>query len=255
MTATEFAARARAVATDVKTVYMKGAFGAPVSEAILDRLSRLYPSWYTESRQKQLRALIGSGTFGFDCVCFLKGLLWGWRGETDSLYGGAVYASAGMPDLSVPALIKTLEQVSSDPDTVQVGEVVYLPGHVGVYVGDGLVAECTTSFTSGVLLSAYHKRIAGYPTRVWQGHGRLPQLSYSRPEVALSLPHLDEGDQGEAVRALQALMNLRMGSALATDGVLGPVSTSVLLSLRGRLSLPKEGGADERVWQQLLKGE
>lgn len=38
-------------------------------------------------------------TFGFDCVCLIKGVLWGWHGDKNAVYGGATYTSNGVPDI------------------------------------------------------------------------------------------------------------------------------------------------------------
>ena len=32
-----------------------------------------------------------SDTFGFDCVCLIKGILWGWNGNLNHVYGGATF--------------------------------------------------------------------------------------------------------------------------------------------------------------------
>ena len=37
--------------------------------------------------------------YGFDCVCLIKGVLWGWSGNAAKPYGGAAYASNAFPIL------------------------------------------------------------------------------------------------------------------------------------------------------------
>lgn len=251
MTSVEFARRCRE-AVKAKTVYMKGAFGAPVTERILTRLAKLYPSYYTEGKLSLLRGLIGQNTFGFDCVCFIKGILWGWEGDADALYGGAAYESNGVPDFSVPGMNAHCEDISEDFGRIAVGEVVFMPGHVGVYVGDGLCVECTTAFGGGVLLSACNRKIDGYPTRTWSGHGKLKFVEYPPEDAHVTLPVHVMGDEGETVRAMQALLNLRVGNAiqpLALDGIFGAKTAQALAAFRNRLSIDEKS-----VWERLLKG-
>ena len=104
-TAKELAAAAMNVAKNYKTVYMKGVFGAPVTESLISEKARQYPQWYTAARKAKFRSLIGKGYFGFDCVCLLKSLLWGWVGDPKKSYGGATYNSNGVPDIGTEAMI------------------------------------------------------------------------------------------------------------------------------------------------------
>lgn len=252
MTATEFAAKCRAAAENYHTVYMKGAFGAPVTQKIIDRLARLYPSWYTEKKQKELAALIGTDTFGFDCVCFIKGILWGWDGDLNAIYGGAVYESNGVPDFSVSGMAAYCTDISESFDRLAAGEVVSMPGHVGVYIGDGLCAECTVSYGGGVLLSACNRKKEGYPTRVWSWHGKLRFVDYPAEQTEASLPVLGACDTGSAVEALQALLNLRLGTDLRIDGILGSVTAEALTRFRKQIGLSSEPIADRSVWEGLI---
>ena len=40
------------------------------------------------ARVKMINAA-SEDTFGFDCVCLIKGILWGWDGDKNATYGGA----------------------------------------------------------------------------------------------------------------------------------------------------------------------
>ena len=169
MTAKELVAKVLDVAKNYKTVYMWGVFGAPVAESVISGKTRQYPSWYSAAKQALFRSLIGKGYFGFDCVNLIKGILWGWNGDINATYGGAKYASNGVPDTNADGMIKLCKDVSTDFRNILPGEVVWMPGHIGVYVGDGLAVECTPRWSNNVQLTAVGNigKKAGYNTRTW----------------------------------------------------------------------------------------
>ena len=90
ITSNEFIQRLLDAAKNHKTVYANGMFGHLISEEIISQKAQQLPGWYTASRQADLRELIGKEYFGFDCVCLVKGILWGWNGDVSKKYGGAV---------------------------------------------------------------------------------------------------------------------------------------------------------------------
>lgn len=173
------------ISEDFNTVYMKGVFGAPVNEYTVNSKSAQYPSWYTSAKQAELRSLIGKNYFGFDCVCLIKGVLWGWSGESTHIYGGAKYGSNGVTDLGVEGMANICSNLTSDFSSLQKGELLFMPGHVGVYLGDGLACECTPKWKNGVQITGV-KNVgypAGYNGRTWKTHGKLPYITYRTPNV------------------------------------------------------------------------
>src|SRR5690606_34156305 len=123
-----------------KTIYMWGTFGSPVTEELLIEKSNQYPNWYNPVRQRLLKSLINKNYFAFDCVGLIKGILWGWNGDLRKYHGGARYNSNGVPDVSANMLINKCNP-SKNFDDIIPGEVVWLEGHIGVYIGDGKVIE------------------------------------------------------------------------------------------------------------------
>jgi cell wall-associated NlpC family hydrolase len=154
-----------------KTVYMWGTFGSPVTEELLIEKSNQYPNWYNPVRQRLLKSLINKNYFGFDCVGLIKGVLWGWNGDKSRYHGGARYNSNGVPDVSANMLIDKCNP-SSDFNNILPGEVVWLEGHVGVYIGNGQVIECTPAWENGV-------QITSLRDRKWLKHGKLPWINYT----------------------------------------------------------------------------
>lgn len=181
MKANEFVSRAVDVAKKRDTVYMWGTFGAPVTESVIAGKTRQYPSWYTSAKQALFRGLIGKGYFGFDCVGLIKGILWGWVGDSSKSYGGAKYTSNGVPDTNADGMIaKCADATTGGWDKLDPGEVVWTTGHIGIYIGDGLVVECTPKWTNNVQITAVGNigKKAGYNTRTWKKHGHLPYVEY-----------------------------------------------------------------------------
>lgn len=195
MTNKEFVSKLLDVVNNHKTVYMWGVFGAPVTESLIVSKAKQYPDWYTPERQASFRKLIGQGYFGFDCVNLIKGILWGWTGDATKTYGGAVYKSNGVPDVSANGMLPLLIDVSTDFSDIEEGEAVWMDGHIGVYIGDGKVIECTPRWANGVQITACHNigKIPGMNGRVWTKHGKLPFIDYveDKPEPAKPEPVLD----------------------------------------------------------------
>lgn len=131
------------------------------------------------SRTKMINAA-STDTFGFDCVCLIKGILWGWNGSKTATYGGAKYASNGVPDIGADSMIGVCKNVSSDFSKIEVGEAVWMSGHIGVYIGDGLAVECTPKWQNKVQVTACNRTVSGYNRRDWTKHGKLPYVTYVR---------------------------------------------------------------------------
>ncbi len=175
----QFAEILKGIATDTKTLYVMGCFGAPMTVKNKVR----YTSNHSYNKSATRVAMINkasSDTFGFDCAGLIKGVLWGWSGDKSHTYGGAKYATNNVPDINADSIIKACKDVSTNFNNIVVGEAVWLPGHIGVYIGNGLVVECTPSWSNGVQITAVGNigKKAGYNTRTWSKHGKLPYIDY-----------------------------------------------------------------------------
>ena len=127
-------------------------------------------------------------TFGFDCVCLIKGILWGWNGDTGKSYGGASYASNGVDDMTINTMLSLCTDVSDDFTHVEPGEILFcskdekgIYGHVGVYIGDGYAVESTPAWKDCVQITAVANQgeNVGENNRTWLLHGKLtPFIEY-----------------------------------------------------------------------------
>lgn len=214
-TGKELAAACKDVAKNHKTLYALGAFGWPMNANNKQRAINSYSYNSKADRAAKIKAATSS-TFGFDCVCLIKALLWGWCGDPKQSYGGAKYASNGVPDIDEAAMIAACSDVSTDFRHIAVGEVVWMTGHIGVYIGNGLAVECTPVWKDGVQITAVHNigKKSGYNGRTWTKHGKLPYITYEaepapqedKPDYTLGMRYLQKGCVGEDVRALQLLL-------------------------------------------------
>lgn len=178
-----------------QTTYLSGGFGC-----------RLGKDWYNAdySWNKQHADEIDKKkntdpiTFGFDCVCLLKGILWGFNADPSKEYGGSVYKSNGVDDLGTKAFANTCPDLTdTNWEDIEPGEIVYMSGHIGAYVGDGLCIEATPAWKSGVQYSALGNigKVEGYPTRSWTKHGHSSFIDYTQScEVAYALLSAKYGD-------------------------------------------------------------
>ena len=177
---TELAAAAKAVATEYRTLYVMGCFGAPLSSTNKTRYTANHPYNSQRDRAERIRAATAD-TFGFDCVGLIKGLLWGWNGDRGKTYGGARYTANGVPDINADTMIRRCSNVTTDFSSIQPGEAVWTDGHIGIYIGGGLAVEATPKWGDKVQITAVLNigSKAGHNGRRWKKHGRLPFVTYT----------------------------------------------------------------------------
>lgn len=170
------------LAAKCNTVYVKGCWGAPMTASNKARWLAAYAYNRRWDRKAKINAAT-SDTFGFDCCGLVKGLLWGWDGNPDKIYGGAGYAINGVPDINEAGIIAACKDVSTDFSKIEVGEIVEMPGHMGVYIGDGLAVEATPAWADKVQITAVANiaKRSGYKSRTWKRHGKLPYIEYPKP--------------------------------------------------------------------------
>ena len=225
MKASEFVKKLKDVAQNHKTLYVMGCFGAPMTAANKKR----YTKNHSYNKQAARTAMINaadSDTFGFDCVCLIKGILWGWNGDNTKTYGGAGYAVNGVPDIGADQMITKCSNISTDFSKIEVGEAVWCSGHIGVYIGDGLAVECTPRWANKVQITACNCSKSGYNRRDWTKHGKLPYVEY---DVAIASETLNKttvsgtastGSAADEKTIWDFLMG-KIGNAYGVAGLMG----------------------------------
>lgn len=209
----EFVNKLKIIATKYKTLYVMGCFGAPLNDKNKTRYTTNNKYNKRVDRVPLIKAA-SADTFGFDCVCLIKGVLWGWNGDTSKVYGGAKYQSNGVPDITADAMYKKCKERSTNFADIEIGEVVWKSGHVGVYIGNGLAVECTPSWANKVQITAVGNigSKAGYKTRTWTGHGKLPYITYEEPKPKKTIDELAReviaGKYGNGIKRKKLLGDL-----------------------------------------------
>lgn len=175
------------VAVNRNTVYAKGMFGNPITENMLKSKANQsgLREWYVDKGNYiKLREYVDKGYFGFDCVCLIKGILWGWKADFSHTNGGAKYQSNNVPDWSERMIIDNCIDVSTNFSNICVGAFVYMKGHCGIYIGNGNVIEATPKWDNKVQISKLgNLDYTGDKVRTWEKWGKLPWVEYSNTQT------------------------------------------------------------------------
>lgn len=244
-----FIQKLKDIEKNYNTVYGYAMFGHPITQKnINDKAKQNLNGWYTKARIKHLESLIGKNYFGFDCVNLIKSVLWGWTGDKSKTYGGATYNSNGVPDVSADGFIARCKTTSTNFKDIKVGDVVWMKGHIGVYIGNGLAIECTPKWANGVQTTAVLNigSKAGYNGRTWTKWGRNPYIDYNEEVSNLRYGQvLKRGAKGSAVKSMQQdLIKLGYANYLnpyGADGSFGAATESAVRAFQKDNGLAVDG--------------
>ena len=263
-TGKELAAACLNVANNFKTLYVMGCFGAPMTSSNKVRYTSNH-TYNTNSTRKNMINAASADTFGFDCVCLIKGLLWGWDGNASKIYGGASYGSNNVPDIGTEQILQVCRDISTDFSKIEVGELLWMKGHVGIYVGNGQAVECTPAWKNCVQVTTV-RNIKSGTGHTWTKHGKLPYVTYdvkneapapsasAAVKTTSDLPVLKKGSKGDAVKALQILLigyGFSCGNAGA-DGSFGGATASAVEAFQRAKNLDPDISVGPQTWAKLL---
>lgn len=120
-----------------KTAYMWGGLFRTITTGYINQLKIIYPGEYVQPHLGVLEDLIGKGFYGCDCIGLIKSYYFGGIGSPD-------YVSS--KDYNVPLMYNNAV-IKGEIDTFDKvpGRLVMTSDlkHVGVYIGDNQVIECT----------------------------------------------------------------------------------------------------------------
>lgn len=202
--------------------YWYGAYGQAASKSVYDMYKSMYPKYYKWDFTPEV-----VGQKVHDCVGLIKGYLWcNDPQDTKPKYDSANDRSANMTrDIcAINGKISTIPEVP--------GMLVFMDGHVGVYIGNGEVIEAR-----GHAYGVVKTKLADRPWKTW---GRHPHIVYEGI-------HLHRGIKSDAVKDLQEkLIKLKydVGSS-GVDGSYGGATTKAVMAFQRDNNLTANGVYDE----------
>lgn len=210
----QFVKTALDIEKNYKTLYAMGGIGMPLNEK---NKVRLLKNAYNKTIATRINSA-SSNTFAFDCVCLIKSILWGWCGDVNKTYGGAVYESNGVPDIGANEMIKRCIDVSTDFSQIAIGEAVWMSGHIGIYVGNGKVVEATSAWEGKVIMSDIDERgnrsRNGKKASFWIKHGFLPYVDYTNEELDYKKLYDEQVEENKKLAEINEELKKRIYGAI-----------------------------------------
>lgn len=194
--------------------YVYGALGQTCTESLLDQCARMYPANNLAGGPMREAGEKWLGRKVADCSGMIKAYL------MSDYTGGPIKYSAEIDSSVHYNKAKEKGPISTIPDIP--GIIVYMPGHVGVYIGNGEVIESAGTLY-GVKKSTVKKSYVSGPWTHWY---KCPGIEYSG-----EIEQPDEGDKPGTEEKPVAPAGIKVGStvkikagAVYTNGVKVPDS-------------------------------
>lgn len=250
------------LAESLSTLYVMGGFGAPAGyRNNRERYSTNYD--YNKKRKDQIYAA-PDNCFFFDCIGLIKGILWGFTGDPNKQYGGAVYSSNGVPDTNESGMIAKCSNVSNNFNDILPGEMLYMKGHAGIYIGNGLAIESSPAWQNKVQITAVLNIgiKARYNGRKWEKHGRLPWVKYTDTPAPAGYTYtfsiVKPGDKSDDVLLVQTILRGagykgKDKKQLELDGIYGENTGYAIKSFQTASGLTSDGIVGSDTWSMILR--
>ena len=229
--------------------YIYGTYGQILTERLLQTKAMQYPSRLSDKRVAYARAhFIGKRVS--DCEGLIKNYLWADSPNEAPIYNSKqdLSANGAFEAATVKGKIGTIPEIP--------GICVRYNGHVGVYIGGGYVVEAR-GFDYGCVKTKLKER--GWTD--WFEHPWIQYNTQPTPQpdpevkyVTIEMPVLRKGDKSQAVKTMQACLDV-YGYGLSIDGSFGGKSAAALLDFQKKH--PACGTPDsvcgQKTWNALLK--
>ena len=193
--------------------YWYGTFGQLASASLLSQKKAQYPKYYNQANYK-VKFTDQYGQKVHDCVGLIKGYLW-----CDGPDSGK-YKYDSSQDVSANGMLNVCKEkgpISTMPEIP--GILVFMNGHVGVYIGDGYVIEAK-GHDYGVVRTALKGR-------GWVNWGKCPWITYRQePKITETITvtapkSIKRGSKGNLVKVWQIIIG-----GCEVDGDFGPITES-----------------------------
>lgn len=170
------AAFARKKAAQSNTIYVLGSFGQILTSAFLDQKCKQLP--WNQQQRPFLSKYVDKNIQAYDCVGLIKAYLWD---DKPSNYNAGEDENEEMMynRATTKGPIHTLPE--------REGMLVFMPGHVGVYIGNGEVVECTPNLALGGW-GVLKTKLAGRGWTSWAAYARIENKATEAPTATPSKP-------------------------------------------------------------------
>lgn len=161
-----------------------------------------------------------------------------------------------MPDRSANGMFEYAKSKGMDWGTIDTlpeipGVAVRFDGHVGIYIGNGLVVE-ERGFKYGCVITKLTERD-------WLDWYMIPGIKYeteAKPEIpeniTLGARTLRKGSTGNDVKELQEELNKLMNCGLEVDGSFGAATETAVKKFQSTHSLSPDGVYGEKTHEALM---
>lgn len=225
--------------------YIYGTYGQILTEKLLQAKAMQYPSRLSDARVKYARAhFIGKRVS--DCEGLIKNYLWADSPNSDPVYNSKqdISANGAFEKATVKGEIGTI------PETP--GICVRYNGHVGVYIGGGYVVEARGFDYGCVKTKLPERKWTHWFEHPWIQYEKEPQPTPEVKYVNIEMPVLRKGDKIQAVKTLQACLDV-FGYGLSIDGSFGGKTETALKDFQKKHALTVDGVCGKNSWNALLK--
>ena len=237
---------------DYLSPYWYGTWGNIASEELYQEKRRQYKEQYEKWSKSSFTEQYGKKVH--DCIGLIKGYLMnptlGEDGYVKEPMKPSKYNSKY--DISADTLEKKAT-VKGDIKTIPEikGLIVWKSGHVGIYIGNGWVIE-----ERGHTYGTVKTQISDRPWTKWLKHPDIQYIEEPEKKKRYCKPIaevLEKGDQGLAVKVLQACLNLQ-GYNLEVDGHFGNKTLEAVSDFQKKNKIKNVGVVGVATWNKLLKG-
>lgn len=181
-------------ALDGKAGYVYGTFGQICTKALLDDRAKAYPAGNLAGGKMRIAGEKWLGKRVMDCIGLIKYYLW-----SDCYNKNPIYNT--IEDISADSMNKLCVEKGAIEFMPEIkGLLLFMKGHVGVYIGGGFVIE-----SMGTLYGVKKTKLKN---RGWANWGKCPFISY-----------IDEKEQESEVLELKKAIDVSVDGIITyTDG-------------------------------------
>lgn len=187
---------------DKKWGYVYGTFGQVCTTALLDERAKAYPGPQEAGGPMRTLGEKWLGRRVCDCSGLMKAYLWMDDVNTDPQYNGS-------QDVDLFTNAPEKNGISSLPELP--GICLHLPGHVGVYIGNGEVIE-----SPGTAIGVVKSQVAG---RGWVEWFKCPFIEYASAPVTPSAPQAGSYTvvSGDTMSGIAQAQGITLDSLIAAN--------------------------------------